>query len=411
MNKEYKEKIEKLKQELLIMKTLNIKPNYSELSRIYKIDRRTIKKYNNGNCRKNITIIRKSKLDDLKNEIKEKLELPGITVTGLYQYFSKDKNIGTYSNFYKYIKKHNLKPNKNNKVHLRFETEMGKQLQFDWKEEIKMISKHGEIFEFNILSSTLGASRLHIFVYSKFKTRIDVQRSLIKTFEYIGGLPEELLTDNMSSIVNTKTGEFSEEFKTFIKDMGIDARKCKPRHPYTKGKDESANRFMSWLIPYNHEFEDEQELIKIIGEINLKVNKQINSTIGVAPIMLFNKEKEYLRPLPNHKITDQYLITTLHLKISNESLFYYKGKRYSVPNKFINQTLDIQEENNKLYVYYNKKLITIHEISEKNINYKEEHYIEGLSNILKNKTQEQIETLAKKNLEKLNELCEVKKNE
>lgn len=410
MNK-LKEKIEKLKQELLIMKTLNIKPNYSELSRIYKIDRRTIEKYNNGYCRENIKTIRKSKLDDFKDEIKEKLELPGITVTGLYQYFSKDKNIGTYSNFYKYIKKHKLKPNKNNKVHLRFETEMGKQLQFDWKEDIKMISRHGEIFEFNILSSTLGASRLHVFVYSKFKTRIDVQRSLIKTFEYIGGLPEELLTDNMSSIVNTKNGEFLEEFKTFIKDIGIDAKKCKPRHPYTKGKDESANRFISWLIPYNHEFEDEQELIRIISEINLKVNKQINSTIGVSPIMLFNKEKEYLRPLPNHKIIDQYLINTLHLKISNESLFYYKGKRYSVPNKFINQTLDIQEENNKLYVYYNKKLITIHEISEKNINYKEEHYIEGLSNILKNKTQEQIEALAKKNLEKLNELCEVKKNE
>ena len=411
MNKEYKEKIEKLKQELLIMKTLNIKPNYSELSRIYKIDRRTIGKYNNGYCRENIKIIRKSKLDNLKDEIKEKLELPGITITGLYQYFSKDKNIGTYSNFYKYIKKHKLKPDKNNKVHLRFETDIGKQLQFDWKEDIKMINKHGEIFEFNILTSTLSASRLHVFVYSKFKTRIDVQKSLIKTFEYIGGLPEELLTDNMSSIVNTKTGEFLDEFKTFIKDMGIDVKKCKPRHPYTKGKDESANRFMSWLIPYNHEFEDEQDLIKIIGEINLRVNKQINSTIGVAPIMLFNKEKEYLKPLPNHKIIAQHLINTLHLKISNESLFYYKGKRYSVPNKFTNRTLDVQEENNKLYVYYNKELITIHEISEKNINYKEEHYVEGLSNILKNKKQEQIEELAKKNLEKLNELCDVKKNE
>lgn len=186
MNKVYKEKIEKLKQELLIMKTLSIKPNYLELSRIYKIDRRTIKKYNNGYCRENIKIIRKSKLDNLKDDIKEKLELPGITITGLYQYFSKDKDIGTYSNFYKYIKKHNLKPNKNNKAHLRFETDMGKQLQFDWKEDIKMISKHGEIFEFNILTSTLSASRLHIFIYSKFKTRIDVQRSLIKTFEYIG---------------------------------------------------------------------------------------------------------------------------------------------------------------------------------------------------------------------------------
>ena len=408
MNEEYRKKLEKIKQELLIMKTLNIKPNYSELSRIYKIDRRTIKKYNNGYCRENIKIIRKSKLDNLKNEIKEKLELPGITVTGLYQYFSKDTNIGTYSNFYKYINKHKLKPKKNNKTHLRFETDMGKQLQFDWKEDIKMVSKHGEIFEFNILSSTLGASRLHVFIYSKYKTRIDVQRSLIKTFKYIGGLPEELLTDNMSSIVNTKTGEFLDEFKVFIKDIGIDAKTCKPRHPYTKGKDESANRFMSWLIPYNHEFENEEELIKIIKEINLKVNRQVNSTIGVAPIILFNKEKEYLKPLPNSKIMEQYLINTKQIKISKESLFYYKGKRYSVPNKYIEHTLSLQEENNKLYVYYNKELITIHEISEKNINYKEEHYIEGHSEILKNKTQEQIEALAKKNLENLNKLCEVK---
>ena len=71
-----------------------------------------------------------------------------------------------------------------------------------------MISKHGELFEFNIFSSTLGASRLHVFIYSKFRTRIDVQRCLIKTFKYIGGTPKELLTDNMSSIVNTKEHKF-----------------------------------------------------------------------------------------------------------------------------------------------------------------------------------------------------------
>ena len=51
MNKEYKEKIKKIKQELLVMKTLNIKPNFSELSRIYKVDRRTIKRYNEGYSR------------------------------------------------------------------------------------------------------------------------------------------------------------------------------------------------------------------------------------------------------------------------------------------------------------------------------------------------------------------------
>ena len=252
MNEEYKKKIEKLKQELLIMKTLNIKPNYSELSRIYKLDRRTIEKYNNGYSKSEIKRNRKSKLDKYHDEIKEKLELPGITIAGLYQYFMKIENIGTYSNFYNYIKIKKLKPKKNNKVHLRFETEYGKQLQFDWKEDIQMISKNGEIFEFNIFSATLGASRMHVFIYSKFKTRIDVERCLVKTFEYIKGIPKEILTDNMSSIVDTKTGKFYKEFISFVKDMGTYARHCKPKHPYTKGKDESANRFMSWLLQYNN---------------------------------------------------------------------------------------------------------------------------------------------------------------
>lgn len=51
----------------------------------------------------------------------------------------------------------------------------------------------------------------------------------------------------------------------------------------------------------------------------------------------------------------------------------------------------------------------MHEISIKNINYKEEHYIEGLNSILKNKEQEEIEKIAKENLENLNRLCEVRK--
>ena len=390
------------------MKSLKIKPNYSELSRIYKLDRRTIEKYNNGYSKENLKRNKKSKLDEIKEEIKEKLELPGITISGLYQYFKAKKDIGTYSNFYKYIKKYELRKTKNNKTHIRFETDFGNQLQFDWKEDIKMISKNGELFEFNIFSATLGASRLHVFLYSKFKTRIDVQRCLVETFEYIGGVTKEILTDNMSSIVDVKTGKFYREFISFVKDMGTFAKHCKPKHPFTKGKDESANRFMSWLIPYNNEFEDEKDLIKIIKEINLKVNDQVNETIGVAPIMLYKKEKEYLKPLPTQKVLQEYKTDSVRVKISNESLFYYKGKRYSVPIKFINQTLDLKENDNKLYIYYNKELVRIHEISEKNINYKKEDYIEGLTATLKNKEQNEIEELAKNNLKLLNELCEVK---
>ena len=400
--------INKLRQELMIMKTLDIKPNYSELARIHKCDRRTVKKYDEGYEGKPVHKEKVSRLDKYKDEIKQKLDLIGSTVSGTYQYFKqKDENIGNYSNFYQYVKRHNLRENKNNKFHPRYETDYGKQLQFDWKEDIKMVNKHGEVFEFNIFSSTLSASRLHIFIYSKYRTRFDVQRSLIKTFQYIGGVTEETLTDNMSSIVNTNKKEFVNEFKTFSKDIGFIPKKCQVKHPYTKGKDESCNRFMSWLIPYNGEFETEEDLIQIIEEITKKVNRQINSTIGVPPIMLFQKEKEYLKPLPSNKILNTYLYDNITVKVSNESLFYYKGSKYSVPIKFINHTLSLREENNKLYVYYNKDLITVHNISNKYINYKEEHYNEGISTILKNKVQDEIDEISRKNLDLINRLSEV----
>ena len=43
-----REKELELRKELLILSTLEIKPNYSALSRKYNIDRRTVKKYNQG---------------------------------------------------------------------------------------------------------------------------------------------------------------------------------------------------------------------------------------------------------------------------------------------------------------------------------------------------------------------------
>ena len=395
-----KERIKSLKQDLLVLKTLDIKLNYSELARKYNIDRRTIKKYNDGYEAK-LTRLKISKLDKYKNEIEEKLKLPGATIKGVYEYLIAKSAIGTYSNFYKYVIKNKLKQKNSKRVTLRYETEYGKQLQFDWKENITMTSKYGEIFEFNVFSATLSASRLHVFIYSKYKTRLDVQRCLVKTFKYIGGVTEEILTDNMSSIVDEKTHKFNKEFMSFTKDMGTVPKKCKIRHPYTKGKDESANRFINWLIPYNNEFEDEKELIEIIEKINLKANKQVNSTIGVAPIMLYKKEKEYLAPLPNKELLTEYEECGVKVKVSNESLFYYKGIKYSVPIKFIDHILSVQENDNKLYVYYNKELITIHEKSIKKINYKEEHYIEGLQNVLKNKEQNEIRELAMKNLERL----------
>lgn len=393
-----------LKGELQCLKTEDIKPNFSELSRIYGIDRRTIKKQYLGLTNKIEKNKKGSVLDKYQNIIKEKLEIPGSNKKAVYMYIlmNIDNNIGSYSNFRKYVSKHHDELiQKNTDVHVRFETEYGKQLQFDWKGPIKLKNKQNEIFEFYIFSTTLGASRFHTFIYSKFMTLELVERCLIESFEMINGIPEECLTDNMSSIINLSEKEFLKEFKAFSKDMNFIPKKCKPHSPETKGKDESCNRFMNWLYPYQNEFETEEDLINIVKKLNKQINLEVNQTTNMPPVSLFRIEKEYLKPLPSKQVIDNYLDTMIPAKVSNTLLVYYKGSQYSVPKKYINQTVKLNEVDNKLLIYYNKNLIASHDISNKKFNYNEEHYKEGLSSSIKYKSSDEIDNLAKHNLKLL----------
>ena len=400
--------MKELRKELVIMKELEIKPNYTELGRKYNCDPRTVKKYNNGYEGKAKTRKRNSKLDKYKEEIKEKVNYVGSTIKGVYEYMQENNyDIGSYSNLKKYIKKHHLIDEKTKtNPHPRYETPFGKQLQFDWKESITMINKNGEVFEFNIFSAILSASRFHNFEYSKNKTREDVERCLIKTFKKIQGLPEEILTDNMSSIVNHDTKKFIKDFVSFCSDIGVKPKHCKVRKCMTKGKVESQNRFMSWLVPYNYEFETEEDLIKIIDNITKKVNREINDTTKCTPIFLYSKEKEYLKPLPNKELLERYENDIKSFKVPNTFLVTYKGNGYSVPPQYINKVVKLTELNNKLYIYYNETLISCHDISCNKINYKKEHYEEGISHWINEQSKLNIYEIVENNLKELEKLNE-----
>ena len=71
---------------------------------------------------------------------------------------------------------------------------------------MKITTKHGEIIAFNILTATLGYSRLHIFIYSRSKTTEDFIRCVIDALQILGGAPRHILTDNMSAVVSITNG-------------------------------------------------------------------------------------------------------------------------------------------------------------------------------------------------------------
>jgi transposase len=383
----------------------NIKPNFSALAREHNIDRHTLKKhYDAGGYKPRKKRKYTSKLDEHLELIKAKLKIIGITYIGIYNFLVNEKGyLGTYSNFKAYLRSRKLsKPRYKNTPHLRYETPMGKQLQVDWKEDISITTKFGEVIKFNLFASTLSASRVHRFIYSESRTEEAFIRCLLETYYHLGGLTEEALTDNMSAVVDVR-GKRKVKHPMILqleKDLGIKIRLCKARSPETKGKVESANRFVSRILAYNHEIEDKDDLLKVIEKLNNTINNEVNQTTNVAPIVLFQKEKEYLSPIPTKCMIDAYIVDSLTCVVPPTLLVKFKGNEYSVPMKYINKRVKLVQIDNILHIYFTTELVRTHNISNKLINYSKEDYTEALNHSIRNKDLD-INKIAEENLKLL----------
>ena len=106
---------------------------------------------------------------------------------------------------------------------------------------------------------------------------------------------------------------------------------------------------------------------------NYDIKNEFSQATNEVPFIRFLKEKEYLNPLPNIDILLSYFHHEKEYKVSKESMIRYKGKKYSVPTKYIGNYVTVSEIESELYIYYTKDLIACHKISEKLLHYQKEH--------------------------------------
>ena len=396
-----------IKGELNLMKNLGIKPNFAALGREYGMDPRTVKKYYEGYEGKPKNRNKSSKLDNYKDVIRDKLTIKRITVRGVYEYMVDTYGynyIGTYSNFITYVRKNKLFPKDITKGHPRFDTPIGEQGQVDWKEDITLVSRNNEKFVINVMHVILKYSTYSHLDISIQKRTDDVYRCLINSFKAFGGVPAELLFDNMSTVANVtgRKKEITKGMAIFAKDFGFKIRLCGTRKPETKGTVEAKNKVIDWIRAYDGEFDTIDDLMDIIETVNKRMNLTVNNETGITPMALFYKEKEYLHSLPSASIIDSYLSPNKY-KVSTEALIRYENSKYSVNPKLIGEEVTVDVLSNKLYIYYNGKLVTNHQLNSNPINYHEEHYRE----IMKGKVKEtDIESVVRQNLKLMDKLLE-----
>lgn len=152
--------------ELDMYREAGIKPNFSDIAKRYGKDRHTVASYwrAEGGRPHDGRGDRAGSFDAHIEEVAAKAQLPGVTKKGIHEWLLHrypGEDLAGYNAFTQFMRKNGIAVGASGgpEPHPRFETPPGLQLQFDWKESVKMANRDGELFEFNVFAATLGHSR------------------------------------------------------------------------------------------------------------------------------------------------------------------------------------------------------------------------------------------------------------
>lgn len=199
--------------------------------------------------------------------------------------------------------------------------------------------------------------------YVEFASRCDLRslmRCMMNAFVYYGGVPREVLTDNMKTVITGREDGkpvWNPQFEAFAHDIGFTPKVCQPRRPQTKGKVERLVRYVKDSFFPGRYFRDIEDLNRQALDWCRKVDSRPNGTTGKAPLLALAEEE--LLPLPPKAIMDRYRFETR--RVSREGLVSFDGIRYGVPWQYSGHEVQVRLLNGKIEIYDGLVMIAEHE--------------------------------------------------
>jgi transposase len=188
---------------------------------------------------------------------------------------------------------------------VRFETPPGKQMQVDF-----MVIRRGRE-RLSAFVATLGYSRA-TFVHFVTDEKIDTVLACLRwSFEAFGGVPEQVLFDNMKTVVIERNAygdglhRFHAQLLDLANDCGFSIRLCRPYRAKTKGKVERFNRYLrySFWIPLKARFnasglrvDRETANLEVTRWLREVANRRVHGDLNERPCDRLQSEREYLQP-------------------------------------------------------------------------------------------------------------------
>jgi len=226
---------------------------------------------------------------------------------------------------------------------VRFETVPGVQLQHDWGEVLTVVG--GERLRVHFAVNTLGFSRRFHFMAAPCADAEHTYESLVRTFEWFGGTPGEVLVDNQkAAVIEHSVGEavrFNPRFLDLAGHYGFRPRACRPYRARTKGKDERMVGYVKHHFFVRYRAFDSLAHLNQLAEQWLleEADRRVQGTVKEVVAERFAREAPHLGPLPAVRFDTAYFQQRC---VAWDGYIDVNGNRYSVPEGLCGQPVRVR---------------------------------------------------------------------
>jgi transposase len=243
---------------------------------------------------------------------------------------------------------------------MRFETAPGQQSQIDWG-QARVPLRHGPAV-LRIFVLTLGYSRRGFYFAYADERLPEFLEAHERAFAHFGGLTAEHLYDRPRTVCSPgRDGRvvWNPTFRAFAEHWGFEPRLCRPYRAQTKGKVESAVRYVKRNFLPGRRFVDIVDFTEQLAEWNATVaDARVHGTTHEVPLERFERERPHL--LPGHcqpSFLDEARVTRI---VARDWLVSFRGNRYSVPFRLIGRVVAVQAREGVVRIHHGDTLVAQH---------------------------------------------------
>jgi len=272
--------------------------------------------------------------------------------------FEQLKSIG-YTGSYETVKRF-VRPVKQQQAriaYIRFETMPGLQAQVDWA-DFQISYPGGRTHTVYLFILVLGYSRA---IYAELVSRCTLESFLdahIHAFRYLGGVPVELLYDNMKHVViRHLVGKvnFNPELMHFAHHYGFTPKACPPYAAWVKGKVERPVDYIRERFWRGYNFRDLESANRDLNQwLTSVANVRVHGTYRQPVLERLQQERPKLASLP---AADYDTALKVFRKVYKDCQVSYEANRYLLPHHVVGKTVLLKVKNGTIGFFDDDRLL------------------------------------------------------